>query len=428
MKQEQFNKPFSIPKRLVYDAWKGVKENRGSAGIDAVSIKDYEQSLGKNLYKLWNRMSSGSYFPQPVKLVEIPKKSGGKRPLGIPTVEDRIAQNAVVLHISERLDKEFHENSYACRPCRNAIDALSTARQRCWKYNWVLDMDISKFFDTINHDLLMLAVKRHVTEKWMLLYIERWLKVPYETMQDDRIERTMGVPQGSVIGPVLANLFMHYVFDKWMQIHYPHIPFERYADDTICHCRSKSEAENMQVIIMNRLSTCGLKLNEEKTRIVYCKDSSRKGNHDTISFDFLGYTFCPRKAQNSKTGKFFTSFLPAISQKSKNHIHETVRSWQLGCRKDLIALDVQMGASVRGWINYYGKFYPSRLKSTLQFLNHAIVHWAIRKYKRLKGSFKQGWLWLIGIYQKNPKLFYHWCCGIIPQYFKLKPVQIRRAV
>ena len=428
MNQEQINKPFSIPKALINDAWKSVKENRGSAGIDAVCIKDYGQSLGSNLYKLWNRMSSGSYFPQPVKLVEIPKKSGGKRPLGIPTVEDRIAQSAAVLCISERLDKVFHPDSYAYRSGRNAIDALSTARQRCWKYNWVLDMDISKFFDTIDHDLLMLAVKRHVTEKWVLLYIERWLKVPYETVHGERTERTMGVPQGSVIGPVLANLFMHYVFDKWMQIHYPRIPFERYADDTICHCRTKEEAENMKVIIMERLSSCKLSLNETKTRIVYCKDSSRREDHEIISFDFLGYTFRPRKSRNNKTGVIFTNFLPSVSQKSKNHIHETIRGWQLYRKKTLIELDTQMEASVRGWLNYYGKFYPSDLKSTLQALNHAIVRWAVRKYKRFKGSFKRTWQWLIRRYQSNPKLFLHWCRGIIPCYYKLKPVQIRRAV
>ena len=299
---------------------------------------------------------------------------------------------------------------------------LTTARQRCWKYDWVLDMDISKFFDTINHELLMRSVKRHVSEKWVLLYIERWLKVPYETAAGARIERTMGVPQGSVIGPVLANLFMHYVFDKWMQIYYPQIPFERYADDTICHCRSQREAEVMKVVIMKRLSACGLNLNEEKTRIVYCKDSSRKGNHEVISFDFLGYSFSPRKAKNSKTGMIFTSFLPAISQKSKKHIYETIGSWQLNRKKDLIELDTQMEASVRGWINYYGKFYQDSLKQTLQALNHAIVRWAIRKYKRLKGSLKRGWEWLIRVYQKNPKTFFHWCRGIIPQYFKLKPL------
>ena len=246
-------------------------------------------------------------------------------------------------------------------------------------------MDISKFFDTINHALLMKAVKRHVSGNWILRY------------------------------------------NKWKQLYHPHIPFERYADDTVCHCRGQSEAENMKVIIMNRLADCGLKLNEEKTRIVYCKDSSRKEDHAAITFDFLGYTFRPRKAKNSKSGEYFTSFLPAVSQKSKKHIRETIHSWKLSRKKDLIAVEVQMEASARGWINYYGKFYPSHLTCYLQTLNHAIVRWAVRRYKRLKGSLKRGWLWLMRLYQKSPKFFYHWCRGIAPRYFKLKPVKIRRA-
>ena len=423
------NKPFTISKRSVYTAWKEVKQNKGSAGIDAVSIKDYERSLGENLYKLWNRMSSGSYFPQPVKLVEIPKKSGGTRPLGIPAVSDRIAQSVVVLHINERLEKEYHNDSYAYRTGRSAIEAIATARQRCWKYDWVLDMDISKFFDTIDHELLMRAVQRHVSEKWILLYIERWLKVPYETKQGERIERSMGVPQGSVIGPVLANLFMHYTFDKWMQIHYPQIPFERYADDTICHCRTKTEAEAMQVVIMNRLASCKLKLNETKTRIVYCQDSHRRSKYQEVAFDFLGYTFRPRAVKNRQTGQIFTSFTPAVSQKSKNHIHTTIRSWHLNRRMNLglVEIDTEIEASVRGWINYYGKFYSSMLKQTLQSVNHAIVRWAMRKYKRFNRSFKRAYLWLIRVYHKKPNLFYHWKHGIIPCYFKWKPVEIRRA-
>ena len=285
-------KPFVIDKTLIYKAYLKVKENKGSAGVDSVSIEDYEKDLGNRLYKLWNRMSSGSYMPNAVRLVEIPKPGGGKRPLGIPTVEDRIAQQAAVLFIEPSIEPCFDQDSYGYRPNRSASDAIAKARERCFKFGWVLDMDISKFFDTIDHDMLMKAVERHVREKWVLLDIRRWLKVPYRTSKWETIERTMGVPQGSVIGPVLANLFLHYTFDKWMRIHYPHIPFERYADDTICHCVSKAQAEHLKEVLTRRFEQCRLKLNVEKTKIVQCPTSTRKkvvGSE--ASFDFLGYTF-----------------------------------------------------------------------------------------------------------------------------------------
>ena len=302
--QHQVAKPFTIDKHTVMNAWKRVKENKGSAGIDNVSISDFEVNLGKNLYKLWNRMSSGSYFPEAVKLVDIPKSSGGTRPLGIPTVGDRVAQMSVVLLIEARMEAIFHPDSYGYRPHRSAHDAISQARERCWRYSWVLDMDISKFFDTIDHDLLMKAVERHVQEQWILLYIRRWLKVPYATDKGECIERVMGVPQGSVIGPVLANLYLHYAFDMWMSITHPNIPFERYADDTICHCKSLQEAESLKASIIDRFANCKLKLNEDKTRIVYCKDSKRCNEYEEISFDFLGYTFQPRAQRNKKWSSF----------------------------------------------------------------------------------------------------------------------------
>jgi RNA-directed DNA polymerase len=375
-----------------------------------------------NLYKLWNRMSSGSYMPEPVLQVEIPKSSGGKRPLGIPTILDRIAQMTVVMQITPRLEAIFHQDSYGYRPAKSAHDAIGKARERCFKYGWVLDMDISKFFDTIDHSLLMKAVERHVPERWMLLYIERWLKVPYQTKDGELIERTMGVPQGSVIGPVLANLFLHYVFDKWMEVNYPEVSFERYADDTICHLRTREEAEHMKEVIMQRFSDCKLTLNDEKTKIVHCEDSNRRecGDGCENSFDFLGYEFRAREARNNKTGQVFTAFSPAMSKKSVKKINEAMKSWNLYSKLQwgINQIAEEINPQVRGWHNYYTKFGKSAFWYVMKHLNDKLARWARRKYKDFKKHPKHAKVWLESLSRRERGMFVHWSLGYVPQAAK----------
>jgi group II intron reverse transcriptase/maturase len=402
-------KSFDIAKREVWDAYKRVKANRGSAGGDGVTMVMFEQDLSKNLYRIWNRLASGSYFPPPVKRVDIPKGDGKTRPLGIPTVADRIAQMVVQRRLEPLLEPVFHANSYGYRPRRSAHDALRVARAQCWRHDWVLDLDIKGFFDNIDHDLLIKAVRRHTDCRWMVLYIERWLKAAVLMPDGALVTRDKGTPQGGVISPLLANLFLHYAFDQWMVRHHPKVPFERYADDIICHCDSETQAESLRAELEHRMDACRLELHPEKTRVVYCADANRRGMHDVRRFDFLGYTFKPRRAKNRR-GVLFTSFSPAVGDKAAKAMRHEIRGWGLQrlSRYDLDELLARYRPVLVGWVRYYGLFHPSSLQRALKTLDIHLVQWAQRKYKKLRGHVTRAWNWLQQLRIRAPRLFPHW--------------------
>lgn len=408
-------KPFAISRRAVWEAYKKVKANRGAAGIDEVSIEEFEGDLKDNLYKLWNRMSSGSYFPPAVKAVPIPKKSGGTRVLGVPTVADRVAQMVVKDHLEPLVEPCFLEDSYGYRPGKSAHDALAVTRKRCWRYDWVLEFDIRGLFDNIDHELLMRAVRRHTDCPWVILYIERWLKAPFQTVGGEVMSREKGTPQGGVVSPLLANLFLHYVFDVWMARRYPHNPWARYADDGLVHGRSREELEKVLGCLRERFAECKLELHPEKTRIVYCKDDDRRGQYPETTFDFLGYTFCPRRAKNWR-GKFFVSFLPAVSNEAATAMRRVIHDWRLHLKPDKSIEDLSrmFNPIIRGWIGYYGRLYRSRLYRVLRHLNRALVYWVRRKFKRFHRHRQRADQWLGRLARREPQLFAHWQMGILP--------------
>lgn len=408
-------KSYKISKDLVLESWKRVKANKGSFGIDEESISEFGEDYKNNLYKIWNRMSSGSYFPPPVKTVEIPKKSGGKRVLGIPTVSDRVAQMVVKLYFEPLVEPYFHKDSYGYRVGKSAIEAIGVTRKRCWKYDWVLEFDIKGLFDNIDHDLLMKAVRHHTNSEWMLLYIERWLKAPFKR-QDGSIEiRTKGTPQGGVVSPLLANLFLHYVFDKWMETNHPRNPFSRYADDGVVHCKTEAEAQSLMKALSARFMDCSLELHPKKTSIVYCKDDDRVQDYPNTSFDFLSFTFRPRRSKN-RFGKFFVNFSPAVSNAAATAMRKKARKWKLHLRSDKSLEDLShiFSPVIRGWINYYCSFYKSAMYPILRHLNRTLVRWATRKFKKLKGHTRRAEYFLGRIARKEPWLFPHWKMGLKP--------------
>ncbi len=408
-------KPFEISRKVVWEAWKRVKANHGAAGVDEESISDFEKDLKNNLYKIWNRMSSGCYFPPAVRTVGIPKKQGGERELGIPTVSDRVAQMVAKMYLEPILEPNFHQDSYGYRPGKSAIQAVEVTRRRCWKYDWVLEFDIKGLFDNIDQDLLMRAVRKHTDCKWVLLYIERWLKAPFQGEEGIMVERTKGTPQGGVISPLLANLFLHYVFDKWMERNYLQVPFCRYADDGVVHCRTEAEAGMMKEVLESRFKECNLELHSKKTRIIYCKDDNRRGEHPDTKFDFLGFTFRARESKN-RWGQSFINFIPAVSNEAGKEMRQEARRWKLHLWSDKSLEDLSRRFSpiVRGWINYYGSFYKSALYPTLRHLNRILVRWAMRKFKRLRHHLTNAVYWLGRIAKRQPELFPHWQFGAKP--------------
>jgi len=402
-------KPFAISKHVVLEAYKRVKANKGAPGVDGVDFKDFEKDLKGNLYKLWNRMSSGSYFPPPVRIVEIPKGTGGTRKLGVPTISDRVAQMVAKIYFEPMVEPYFHQDSYGYRPNKSALDAVGKTRQRCWQYDWVIDLDIKGFFDNLDHELVMRAVCKHTDSKWLLLYIERWLKAPVQMSDGTRTSREKGTAQGGVISPLIANLFLHYALDKWMERNFPENPFERYADDGVVHCKTKEEAEELKEAISSRLLECGLELHTQKTKIAYCKDDDRRERHDIESFDFLGYTFRARKVR-ARNGRYFTGFNPAISNAAAKAIRKRIKGWKfhLWTSKNIDELATICRPVIIGWANYYGKYYKSEFYSVLRYLDLKLIRWAKKKYKRLKGSTIKSCELLRKIAKCNPNLFPHW--------------------
>ena len=407
-------KPFSIDKKRVYEAYKAVKSNAGSAGVDGQTIEQFEADLQNNLYKLWNRMSSGSYFPPPVRAVSIPKKTGGQRILGVPTVADRVAQMVVKQHIEPELDPVFLADSYGYRLRKSALDAVGVTRQRCWKYDWVLEFDIKGLFDNIDHELLLRAVRKHVTCKWALLYIERWLTAPMEHEDGTKAERKSGTPQGGVVSPILSNLFLHYTFDLWMARTHPDLPWCRYADDGLVHCRNEQEAQTLKAELQARLAECRLELHPAKTKIVYCKDRNRTGAYPNVQFDFLGYCFRPRMVRRSRDNKLFCGFNPAVSSSALKAMRTTIQELDFRHLTQLSLVDIarRLNPLLRGWIEYYGRYAPSALYPLLRYVNQTLLAWMMRKFKRFAAHKIRAGRFLERLARENADLFVHWRLGM----------------
>jgi group II intron reverse transcriptase/maturase len=405
----------TVPIRFkeVVDAYAVARQGGKAFGIDHESWKDFEQNLNGNLYVVWNRLASGSYFPQPVRLKMIPKTDGKQRKLGIPTIRDRIAQQVLKVRMERQFEPIFSPHSYGYRPKRNARQALEAVKLSNRKFHWVVDLDISKFFDEIDHELLMKAVETVIKEKWLLMYIRRILEAPEADEQGNLHSRGgKGTPQGGVISPLLANLFLHYALDKWLEIRYPQCNFERYADDVIIHCSTRQEAQQVMQAVKERLTTVKLRMNEAKSRIAYCKDSYRRKQHEHNGFKFLGFQFQPRTYRN-KNGQLRQSFMPAISIENQTKIKATIRDtvyWH-STSQALEYIAERLNSKIRGWVGYFAELGRAEFRKTMCYLQEKLAAWIGRKYK-IRSNI-QKWKRLREYIKHNPKLFYHWQMGYV---------------
>jgi len=407
-------KSLPISRDMVWAAYKQVRANQGSGGVDHVNMKEYDAQRSKHLYKLWNRMASGCYLPPPVREVEIPKKDGRIRKLGIPTISDRVGQAVIKNLLEPRLEKVFSPHSYGYRPSKSAHQALEAVRENCWRNDWVIDLDIRGFFDNIDHEKLLAALHRHVSEKWVLMYIERWLSAPVQTKNGMLVyNQGKGTPQGGVISPLLANLFLHYALDKWLEQTYSTVKHVRYADDIVIHCRSKHQAEHVLNHVKARLLSCGLELHPEKTKLVYCRDHRRQGTHAEVKFDFLGYTFQPRTAKSKQTGRLFLGYDCAISIRSRKRIADKLEELNIEHMrfKSVVGIAQKLNPMIRGWVNYYGRFRSYELSKVFRLLRNRLVRWVRHRYKRYKTSLKRAFQWFDRVKKQYPTLFYHWQLG-----------------
>jgi len=397
--------------KQVVEAYGKVRRGGKAAGIDNESWTDFNKKVERNLYVIWARLSSGSYHPEAVREAEIPKKDGKMRKLGIPTLRDRIAQQVVKDYMEKRIDKLFHEDSYGYRPLKSAHQAINRVRKNCYKYDWVIDMDISKFFDEIDHELMLKAVTHVMEESWVKMYVERWLNMPV-MKKDGTIEAKAGkgTPQGGVISPLLANLYLHYTLDVWLTKKHPTVSFVRYADDVVVHCNSKEQAEAVLESIRERLTEVKLAIKEEKTRIAYCKDYRRRGSHENVKFEFLGFSFQPRARRDKRDGKKFMAFTAEISQSNQKKIRDTIKETvnPRATRLELTDIAVLINSKLRGWINYYGIFSKAHLRQSLHKLDLRIISLLMNKHKL---GYRKASAKLKLMKKQNPKLFFHWEVG-----------------